>query len=162
MQSSKQKQARADDAVNDDFPRSTRRVLGFQVVLAALLMLALVAWYFLFEAVRTAEPGYTSLGLMLKSAAFGSMLGCGNTLLSARSVKRSSEAVLAAPNFAMMPVYAGLVNKLILVGGGIALGLIGFGLAPVFVVLGYLVGHVAFAIASFTRLKSSSPSVSSD
>ena len=122
-------------------------------------MLVLVAWHFLFDA---AGAGYASLELVLKSAAFGSMLGIGNTLLSARSVKRSSEAVLVAPNFAMMPVYAGLVNKLILVAGGIALGLIGLGLGPVFVVLGYLVGHVAFAVASFARLRSGSPNVSSN
>jgi hypothetical protein len=39
----------------------------------------------------------------------------------------------------MVSIYSGLLNKLVIVGGGIAFGLVVLGLDPVLVVTGYIV-----------------------
>ena len=39
----------------------------------------------------------------------------------------------------MVSIYSGLLNKLVIVGGGIAFGLVVLGLEPVLVVTGYIV-----------------------
>ena len=127
---------------------NVRRVLILQFIFAIGFIAALITGHVGFN--MTAGVGLVG---SVKAVAFGSALGIANTVLSARSVKRSSQAVLTAPNLAMMPIYAGLLNKLIVVGGGIALGLIGFGLAPIFIVSGYLVGQLAFVLASLRSEK---------
>ena len=84
---------------------------------------------------------------------YGCLLGIGNTLISARSVLRASDAVLTSPKFAMAPVFSGLVNKLLMVGGGIAVGLIVFKLPPMMVVAGYLAVQIAFVWASVRQAR---------
>ena len=74
---------------------------------------------------------------------FGALLGMVNTMLSKRSVARSSQAAIKTPQYAMLPVYMGLLNKLLIVGGGLAIGLVALGLEPIFVVSGYLVTQLA-------------------
>lgn len=66
------------------------------------------------------------------------MLGILATLITARSVIRSSRAVAENPHFGMLPVYSGLLAKLLIVAGGTAFGLAYLGLGPLYVVLGYL------------------------
>jgi len=124
------------------FDRKVRRVLLLQTFFACVTS-ALIGLYLI-----VAKPGdfvdVKELFDMLKASGYGSLLGMGNTLLSARSVRRSGRAVIESPRLAMMPVYIGLLNKLILVGGGIALGLVVLGLKPPFVVAGYVVVQIAF------------------
>ena len=74
---------------------------------------------------------------------YGALLGMVNTMLSKRSVARSSRVALKTPQYAMLPVYIGLLNKLLIVGGGLAIGLVALGLGPIFVVSGYLVTQLA-------------------
>ena len=45
---------------------------------------------------------------------------------------------MKAPQYAMVPVYLGLLNKLLVVGGGLALGMVTLGLDPIYIVSGYL------------------------
>lgn len=71
---------------------------------------------------------------------YGSILAMATTILGARSVWRASRQ----PNhFAWLPIYLGLLHKLAIVGGGIAIGLsIGFPALPL------LVSYLAVQLAS--------------
>jgi len=80
------------------------------------------------------------------AVAYGGSLAIGSTLLSRRSVIRAARAAVQAPQLGLVPVYLGLVNKFLIVGGGLALGLIVLGLSPLYVVAGYLVSQLALVI----------------
>ena len=132
--------------------QSIKRVLRFQCIVSVLLLLGIFAFYalvFLFSAteiVSESKPGdFAALTAKLKASIYGSMLAITGTILSARSVNRSSQATSDLGHLAMAPIYSGLLNKLVIVGGGIALGLIVLSLEPIFVVIGYFVVQMAAA-----------------
>jgi hypothetical protein len=86
----------------------------------------------------------------LRAALYGSVLAIAGTILSARSIRRSARYSAGDGKemsfSALVPIYSGLLNKLVIVGGGIAFGLIWLDLEPVYVVLGYFVVQVAAAL----------------
>lgn len=90
--------------------------------------------------------------LNLKSSAYGSLLAIVSTLLGARSMRRTTRASndqLADDDkghLFMVPVFSGLLNKLLIVGGGIALGLVLLSLEPILLVLSYLFVQIASAL----------------
>ncbi len=89
--------------------------------------------------VSSGPAALISVGLeRAKGVAFGSLLGILATLVAARSVKRSSQAVVANPYLGMAPLFSGLVFKLLIVAGGIYIGLVYLELGPLYVVLGYI------------------------
>ena len=138
----------SEEVDDERLDESIKRILILQVVFAGAA-LAIVAGFFFLKGLNDARfHNQAQIVDYLKAISFGSVLGIGNTILSARSVKRSSRAVLATPSLAMLPVYAGLLNKLVLIGGGIAFGLIVFDLNPLFVFVGYFVVQIAFVIAN--------------
>lgn len=124
---------------------SIKRVLVIQGV-TTLVVLGIIA---IFDAVPTLNlgesAGKSSVSFMVKlgSSCYGSVLAIAGTILSARSVKRASrvadDVTSSSSGAAMVPVYSGLLNKLVIVGGGIAFGLIVLGLEPIHVVTGYLI-----------------------
>jgi len=115
--------------------QSVRRVLLLQVVFAVLLVLVTV----LITAIVSGPEVIKTLGLVrAKSVAFGSLLGILATVVTARSVIKSSSAVAENPYFGMLPVYSGLLFKLVIVAGGTFAGLVYLGLGPLMVVLGYI------------------------
>ena len=131
---------------------NVKRVLTLQVVFA-VITLAIIPGYFYLTGVgdgsfENQQDLFGYLKAVVKALGFGSLLGIVNTILSARSVRRSSRAALTTPSLAMVPVYVGLLNKLVVIGGGIAFGLIALGLAPLFVVVGYAVSQAAFIVAN--------------
>lgn len=86
----------------------------------------------------------------VKAAAYGAILAISGTLLSARSVRRSTDAKYQRPDAGLAPVsiapiFSGVVNKLVIVGGGIALGLIALELSPIHLVSVYLIVQIAGA-----------------
>ncbi len=110
--------------------------------LTGLGLLAAITLYLLLFA----EPGGSDadknpgrIAGKLWSSLYGSVLAIASTILSARSVRRASNDVTGNSNAAMAPIFSGLLNKLLIVGGGIAIGLITLGLEPINVVSGYLV-----------------------
>lgn len=74
---------------------------------------------------------------------YGCLLGIANTLITARSVGRSSRAVESGlpegSEVSLLPLYIGLVNKLLVIAGGIVLGAILLKLHPLYMVLGFAV-----------------------
>lgn len=121
---------------------SVRRVLlwlGVFTVVMALLVLAATAIS------NPAEA--TALGwVRVKSLVFGALLGGLAVILTARSVVKSSH--VAAENahfdFGMLPLYSGLVFKLVTIAVGVFLGLVYFHLALHYIVLGYSIMLAAY------------------
>ena len=114
--------------------QSLRRVLAAQVLLGVLLVGLVV----LATAVLSG-PAVATLGpARAKAVAFGSLLGILATVVTARSVVKSSRAAVKNPHLGMLPVYSGLLLKLLIVAGGAFLGLVYWELGPLYVVLGYI------------------------
>lgn len=103
-----------------DLNRTVRQILLIQGV-AALIVLMAFAAYFALEGSENVATG-------LIAAGYGSMLALIGTVISARSVRRSSDFAATGSNMAMVPIFSGLVLKLIVMGGGIGLGLVLLGL----------------------------------
>ena len=122
-----------------------RRVLVLQVILAALLVSLVV----LVSAVLSGPVAIKTLGLArAKSAAFGALLGILGTVITARSVLKSSRAAQQSPDLGpylgMLPLYFGLLFKLLLVAGGVFAGLAYFELGPFYIVLGYIIMQAGY------------------
>jgi len=130
----------ASNRENETLEQSARRVLVLQASLTALLALPVLAYGIATEGL---QDGLYRAAANAIALCYGALLGMAGTALSKRSVSRSSEAALRTPQYAMLPVYTGLFNKLLIVGGGLAVGLISLGLSPIFVVSGFLVTQVA-------------------
>ena len=128
-----------------DMARSVKRVLaaqlGLGILLIALVALATVVW-----------SGTAALGTLgaarIKAAAFGSLLGILATVATARSVVKSSRAVMKNPHFGMLPLYSGLLLKLLIVAGGVFWGLVHWQLGPLYVVLGYTIMQAGYLWAA--------------
>jgi hypothetical protein len=132
--------------------RSINRALLLQCIFSILVLVGIYAY----DLVSTSDSidslsGSTS-GLLenLRAALYGSVLAIAGTILSARSIRRSARYSAGDGKemsfSALVPIYSGLLNKLVIVSGGIAFGLIWLGLEPVYVVLGYIVVQVAAAL----------------
>ncbi len=133
---------------NETLEQSVRRILMLQLSLALIAAAVLLAFWAItegWEAGVDLSKGPV-LGLL-----YGAAVGMVGTLLSKRSADRSSRAIVESPRFALLPVYMGLVNKLVIVGGGLALGPIAWGLGPIYVVSGYLVAMLAFVWVAVRR-----------
>ncbi len=114
-----------------------RQVLVRQAALAIPLVLWILAeGHLAGRGAQTAEQ--------VISGGYGVLLGMLGTVMAWRSARQLGKAALKAPPFAWGPVYLGLLNRLIIVGGGLALGMVVLGLGPIYTVAGYLVSQLAF------------------
>jgi hypothetical protein len=113
-----------------------RRVLVLQAVLGIfLVLLILVTGYVVGNEGRMVENALAGM--------CGALLGMAGTVLSRRSASRSSRAAVDAPQYAMVPIYLGLLNKLLVVGGGLAIGMVALGFGPIYIVSGYAITQIA-------------------
>lgn len=127
--------------------RSVRRVLTAQALLAILL-----AGLVVLVTMVLSTPAEATLSLArLKAVAFGSLLGILATVITARSVIHSSRVatgyihgesthVEANPgsHLGMLPLYSGLLFKLLIVAVGTFAGLVYLKLGPLYIALGYI------------------------
>lgn len=125
---------------DEPLEHAAKRALVLQACFTVLLVV-LVYGYSIISSGHL--QGLSQSTLSAISCVYGALLGMVNTMLSKRSVSRSTKAAMKTPQFAMLPVYMGLLNKLLIVGGGLAIGLVALGLEPIFVVSGYLVTQLA-------------------
>lgn len=115
-----------------------------QAVLGVLLvLLILVHGRYADSTVQVTENAFAGM--------YGVLLGMLGTLIAKRSAARSGRAVLKVPQYAMAPVYLGMLNKLLVVGGGLAAGMVALELGPVYIVSGYLVSQLAFIWVAVRR-----------
>lgn len=124
--------------------RYIRRVLALQAVCA----LALVVLVMLATALAAPAAALTSGLARAGAAAFGSALGILATVVTARSVIKSGRAVADNPHLGLLPVYSGLLWKLLIVAGGAYFGLVYLQLGPLYVVLGYITMQAGYVWAA--------------
>ncbi len=103
-----------------DLNRAVRQILLIQGVAASIALMAFLAHSALGES--------DNVVAVLIAACYGSMLALIGTMISARSARRSSDFLATSSNMAMVPIFSGLVLKLVIMGGGIGLGLALLGL----------------------------------
>ncbi|MYB34747.1 MAG: hypothetical protein F4X92_06425 [Gammaproteobacteria bacterium] len=120
-----------------DLNRAVRQILLLQSVAAAIVLMAFVAYFALRESENVAT------GLI--AAGYGSMLALIGTMISARSAQRSGDFAATGSNMAMVPIFSGLVLKLVVMGGGIGLGLALLGLDAIPLL-------VAFAVVKMSSM----------
>ena len=133
---------------NETLEQSARRVLVLQATLTLIATAGITGFHVAAEGWqlgidRSKAPVFAFL--------YGAILGMVSTMLSKRSVSRSSQAATTTPHYAMLPVYMGLLNKLLIVGGGLAAGLVILGLVPIFIVSGYLASQLALIVVAMRK-----------
>ena len=137
---------------SETLEQSVKRVLVLQLILTVVLAVLVVLGYWITEGSLTSLLAKKQeVVWAIAATSFGSLLAIVGTGLSARSVHKSSEASMKTPQLAMVPVYAGTFQKLLLPATGTAFGPIQLGLSPIMLILGYLVVHVAYIIAMVGR-----------
>ena len=132
--------------------QSIKRALYLQCIFSMVVLLGICAYDLVTASDFNDSLSGSTTELLgkLRAAVYGSVLAIAGTILSARSIRRSARYSAVDGNelsfSALVPIYSGLLNKLVIVGGGIAFGLVWLGLEPVYVVLGYIVVQVAAAL----------------
>ena len=121
------------------------KVLLVQLV-ATLMLVAAIGLSSAFGGGEVVLGGLVDTGRLtdnVLASLYGSSLSLAGTLLASRSVKRAAKVAGESGSLAMVPIYSGLLNKLVIVGGGIGFGLVFLGLDPIFLVTGFIVVQLA-------------------
>ena len=126
--------------------KSVNQMLKLQLFVALGLVAIVICSHYFFDLPGNALtdddlPG--SLVDKLMAIIYGSILAITGTILSARSIRKSSKIADPTSSATLVPIYSGLLNKLVIVGGGIAFGLIFLKLQPFYVVTAYFVVQMA-------------------
>lgn len=108
--------------------RCVRRVLRMQVVLGLVAAVAVLA---------AAGPD------SMLATLYGAGVGIANTLISARSAARTGLGGTGR-GISLLPAYVGLVNKLLVIAGGIAAGAAVLALQPQYMIAGFVVLQAGF------------------
>jgi hypothetical protein len=119
--------------------RDMTRVIRAQLVMTTALVAGALIW---------AQPAAAA------AAAFGAGLSILGTVVSGRSVKRAARFDGRGLMLSMLPVYIGAVQKLLIVGVGIAAGLVVFELSALFLLAGLILGQMGHVVASLLSLVS--------
>jgi hypothetical protein len=78
------------------------------------------------------------------AAAFGSGLAIFNTILARRSVQRASELAYTQPDVVMLPVFSGLVQRLLVFAAGFAGGVLLLSLLPLPLLAGFALAQAGY------------------
>ena len=71
------------------------------------------------------------------ASAFGASLAMFNTMIARRSIVRASELAYTQPDVVMLPVFSGLVQRLLVFAAGFAVGALVWGLLPLPMLAGF-------------------------
>ena len=131
-----------DSSDNETFSKleqSIKGVLFLQLLATALFIICVAVICFFTVHAFSAQ---------LPASLFGAALAIVSTLLSARSMRRADQAesrLGESAKYSLAPIFSGLLNKLVIVGGGIGFGLV-IGLSPVILVAAYLFVQISAAM----------------
>lgn len=78
------------------------------------------------------------------SIAFGAGLAMFNTILARRSILRSSELAYRQPDASMLPVFSGLIQRLIVFAGGFSAGVMILSLQPLPIIIGFALAQFGY------------------
>ena len=115
--------------MSDSLIRCFKQVVVAQLLLAVSCAVIVMLWFSL-------EHGYSIL--------FGATLALANTLISKRSMQKAGEIAYKQPDLSMLPVYFGLMQRLIVFSAGFAVGVVGLGLMPLPVIAGFAVLQLGY------------------
>ena len=140
----------SEQQASDTLKHDVYGVLKIQCLSAALIM-TLVVIYGIYSGYQ-----FDLLVSKLLACLYGAALAICASLLTARSVRRSSPLDYEKPlpgqaPVSLVPIFSGLLNKLVIVGGGIGFGLIVLELNPMLVVLSYLLVQISAATQLIVR-----------
>ena len=124
--------------------QALKQALALQCIATIVLLFVVAVWLAVVGAREVTWFSVVQGGF--GSTLYGALLAVAGTALSARSVMRGLGSGAERSGWsAMGPIYVGLLNKLVIIGGGIACGLIFLRLAPLWLVTGYIVVQIAGA-----------------
>ncbi len=140
----------SEQQASDTLKHDVVGVLKIQCLSGAFIM-TLVIIYGVYSGYQ-----FDLLVLKLLACLYGAALAIGASLLTARSVRRSSPLDHEKPlpgqaPVSLVPIFSGLLNKLVIVGGGIGFGLVVLELDPMLVVLSYLFVQISAATQLIVR-----------
>lgn len=113
------------------------RVVRVQLTMAIALVIGALIW----SQASAALAGAVGVGLAI--------LG---TMVSGRSVRRATRFDGHGPAVSLAPVYMGEVQKLLIIGAGVAAGLVVFELSALFLLTGLILGQFGYVVASLLSL----------
>ena len=120
---------------NDKLARCFRQVVSAQVVLACLAIS--VVWLLVGSVAAL-------------SSLLGSVLALSNTWITQRSIQKSSELAYASPDMSMLPVFSGLIQRLVLFSAGMLVGILVFHLLPLYILTGFIVLQLGYLACKMT------------
>ena len=140
----------SEQQASDSLKEDVRGVLKMQCLSSALIM-TLVVIYSIYS-----EYPFDLLVSKLVACLYGAALAITASLLTARSVRRSSpldteKTLPGQAPVSLSPIFSGVLNKLVIVGGGIGFGLVVLELDPILVVFSYLVVQMSAATQLIMR-----------
>lgn len=74
----------------------------------------------------------------------GASLAIVNTLLSRRSIQRASELAYQKPDMSMLPIFSGLIQRLMVFAAGFAAGVVWLSLAPLPILIGFILAQFGY------------------
>jgi len=107
-----------------------------------------------FKQVMLAQSGLTLVSLIAAvlvfdwnvaaAIALGAGLAIVNTILSWRSIQRSSVLAYKRPDASMLPVFSGLIQRLIVFAGGFSAGVLILNLSPLPILIGFALTQTGY------------------
>lgn len=107
-----------------------------------------------FKQVVIAQLGLLIVGALFAGVFYGAvegfsiMLGAGlalfNAILARRSIVRSSELAYRQPDASMLPVFSGLIQRLLVFAAGFSGGVIMLSLSPLPIVVGFALAQFGY------------------
>ncbi len=113
----------------DHLTRCYRRIVVAQLGLAVLVIVLSAVFSGIFAAM---------------SCGFGSLLALVNTWVARRSVRKSSDLAYASPELGMLPLFSGLIQRLLLFALGVVFGVTVLHLLPLYLLIGFIVLQVGY------------------
>lgn len=123
------------------YRRSDRLARCFRQVIVAQAMLTV--------AVMIIAALAAGLSAVLSSL-LGAVLAMVNTWITQRSIQKSSDLAYATPDMAMLPVFSGLVQRLLVFATGILVGVLLLQLLPLYILVGFIVLQLGYLACKMT------------
>jgi ATP synthase protein I len=87
------------------------------------------------------------------AAVYGGAIALANASLLARSVRRAGELAKTDPKLSTYPLYIGAIQRFVLVIAGLGIGLAGFHLSPIPLLLAFGIAQLAYIIVAGMQAK---------
>jgi len=115
--------------MSDQLSRCFKQVMRAQLSLAIVLLVVALLFY----------GRVTGASVLL-----GAVLAIANTLLSRRSIQRASVLAYKRPDASMLPVFSGLIQRLMMFAAGFSGGVLILNLSPLPILIGFALTQTGY------------------